>query len=257
MPQLDFHQFMCRSDNYGVLMHEPGTSMTASIDAPDAAEIGRQLKQRGWRLSHIFATHHHGDHVEGNAALQAEYGCTIIGPATEADRIPGMTHQVMGGGNFTWAGYDIHVLACPGHTKGHIAYHIPAARVVFAGDTLFSLGCGRVFEGTMQEMYSSVSQFKALPPETKLYCGHEYTQSNARFARSVEPDNESLERRAAEVDRLRAAGRMTCPSTIGLELETNPFLRTGSAGIRLVLGLPDATDAEVFAELRRRKDSFR
>ena len=257
MSQLDFHQFICRSDNYGVLLHDSRTGQTASVDAPDGDEIGRQLKHRGWRLTHIFTTHHHGDHVEGNTALQAEYGCEIIGPAEEAGSIPGMTQQVSGGDSFNWSGHRIHVLACPGHTKGHIAYHIPSARVVFAGDTLFSLGCGRVFEGTMEEMFSAVQQFKALPPETRLYCGHEYTQSNARFALSVEPENTALQQRAAEVDQLRANGRMTCPSTIGLELETNPFLRTASAEIRQVLNLPDASDAEVFAELRRRKDGFR
>lgn len=257
MPHLEIHQFICRSDNYGVLVHDPKTRQTASIDAPDAAEIDRQLLHKGWRLSHILTTHHHGDHVEGNATLQAAHDCGIIGPATEQDRIPGLTQRVAGGDSFTWAGHDVHVLACPGHTKGHIAYHIPSAKLVFAGDTLFSLGCGRVFEGTMAEMYSSVTQFKALPPETRLYCGHEYTQSNARFALSVEPGNTTLKQRAAEVDRLRAAGQMTCPSTIGLELETNPFLRTGSAEIRRNLDLPDAGDTEVFAELRRRKDGFR
>jgi hydroxyacylglutathione hydrolase len=146
---------------------------------------------------------------------------------------------------------------CPGHTKGHIAFHMPSENAVFAGDTLFSLGCGRVFEGTMQEMYRSVSQFRLLPPTTRLYCGHEYTQSNARFALSVEPGNPALQQRAAEVDRLRAAGQMTCPSTIGDELQTNPFLRTDSSEIRNNIGLERADDAEVFAELRRQKDGFR
>lgn len=257
MSNLEIHQFICRSDNYGVLIHDRATGQTASIDAPDAEEITRQLRERRWKLTHILTTHHHGDHVEGNAALQAEYGCKIIGPYGEADRIPGMTRHVSGGDSFTWAGHEIHVFACPGHTKGHIAYHMPYEQLVFAGDTLFSLGCGRVFEGTMAEMFGAVSQFKALPPETRLYCGHEYTQSNARFALSVEPGNTALQQRAAEVDRLRAAGEMTCPSTIGREIETNPFLRTGSAEIRQTLGLAQASEAEVFAELRRRKDTFR
>ena len=257
MSQLEFHQFICRSDNYGVLVHDSSTGQTVSIDAPDGAEIERQLTQLGWQLTHIFTTHHHGDHVEGNGALKAAYGCDIIGPAAEADRIPGMTQHVSGGDSFTWAGHHIHVLACPGHTKGHIAYHMPAAQVVFAGDTLFSLGCGRVFEGTMAEMAGAVRQFKSLPPETRLYCGHEYTQSNARFALSVEPGNKALQQRATEVDQLRASGGMTCPTTIGLEVETNPFLRTESAEIRQSLGLAHASDSEVFAELRRRKDGFR
>lgn len=257
MSQLEFHQFNCRSDNYGLLVHDSTTGHTASVDAPDAGEIIRQLGERGWTLTHIFTTHHHSDHVDGNVALQAKYGCSIIGPAGEAGRIPGITHQVSGGDSFTWAGHDVYVLACPGHTKGHIAFHVPSAQVVFAGDTLFSLGCGRVFEGTMEDMFGAVSQFANLPPETRLYCGHEYTQSNARFALSVEPGNDALQQRAVEVDQLRLAGDMTCPSTIGLELKTNPFLRTGSPEIRQALGLTQATDMDVFAELRRRKDSFK
>lgn len=257
MAHLAFHQFICRSDNYGLLVHDGKSGATASIDAPDAAEIERQLEARGWQLTHILTTHHHGDHVEGNLALQRRFGCAIIGPKAEADRIPGIDRQVAGGDTFDWAGHGILVLDCPGHTKGHIAYHIPTEAAVFAGDTLFSLGCGRVFEGTLEEMYGSVSQFKSLPPETRLYCGHEYTQSNARFALSVEPGNSALHQRADEVDRLRAAGLMTCPSSIGAELATNPFLRTDSAEIRRNLALETATDAQVFAELRRRKDGFR
>jgi hydroxyacylglutathione hydrolase len=257
MTHLAFHQFICRSDNYGLLLHDDKSGLTATIDAPDAAEIERQLASLGWRLTHIFNTHHHGDHVEGNLALKQHFGCTVIGPAAEAGGIPGLDTQVAGGDTFSWAGRDVRVMDCPGHTKGHIAFHMPSEDAIFAGDTLFSLGCGRVFEGTLGEMYRSVSQFKTLPPSTRLYCGHEYTQSNARFALSVEPGNPELQQRAAEVDRLRTEGRMTCPSTIGDELRTNPFLRTGSAEIRNNIGLGQADDAEVFAELRRRKDAFR
>lgn len=257
MPHLAFHPFICRSDNYGLLVHDHKSGATASVDAPDAAAIERELAGLGWRLTHIFTTHHHGDHVEGNLALKQKFGCTIIGPRAEADRIPGIDTQVAGGDSFNWAGQEVRVMDCPGHTKGHIAFYMPAEDAVFAADTLFSLGCGRVFEGTMEEMYRSVSQFGALPPSTRLYCGHEYTQSNARFALSVEPTNTALQQRAAEVDRLRAEGRMTCPTTIGDELKTNPFLRTGSAEIRSVLSLEQADDAQVFAELRRRKDGFK
>lgn len=257
MPHLSFHSFICRSDNYGMLVHDHTSGATAAIDAPDGAEIGRQLDGLGWRLTHILTTHHHGDHVEGNAALKQRFGCTIIGPAGEADRIPGIDTTVSGGHVFKWAGSEVRVLDCPGHTKGHIAYVMPLEEAVFAGDTLFSLGCGRVIEGSMEEMYRSVSQFKAFPPQTRIYCGHEYTQSNARFALSVEPGNTALQQRAAEVDRLRADGQMTCPSTIGEELRANPFLRTDSAEIRTTLGLEQAGDAEVFAALRRRKDGFK
>lgn len=257
MTPLLFHPFICRSDNYGLLLHDDKSGATATIDAPDAAEIERQLAQLGWRLTHIFTTHHHSDHVEGNLALKQRFDCTIVGPAGEAGRIPGVDTQVAGGETFSWAGRDVQVMDCPGHTKGHIAFHMPSEAAVFAGDTLFSLGCGRVFEGTMEEMCHSVSQFKMLHPSTRLYCGHEYTQSNARFALSVEPGNAALQHRAAEVDRLRAQGRMTCPSTIGEELRINPFLRIDSPEIRNNLGLGQATDAEVFAELRHRKDVFR
>jgi hydroxyacylglutathione hydrolase len=256
MSHLSIHSFICRSDNYGVLLHDHKSGVTASIDAPDASEIERQLAGLGWRLTHILTTHHHGDHVEGNLALKKIFSCTIIGPAAEADRIPGIDTQLSGGDVFTWAGHAVNVLDCPGHTSGHIAYHIPSAEAVFAGDTLFSLGCGRVFEGTISQMYRSVRQFKAMPPSTRLFCGHEYTQSNARFALSVEPGNTALQQRAAEVDRLRSEGKMTCPSTIAEELRTNPFLRTESDEIRLNLKRVDAGDEEVFAELRRRKDGF-
>ena len=257
MTQLEILQFICRSDNYGVLLHDHKSGETAAIDAPDAAEIERQLGAKGWRLTHILNTHHHGDHVEGNEALKQRFGCTIIGPKAEAAKIPGIDRAVSGGESFSWAGREVRVLDCPGHTAGHIAFHLPEDEVLFAGDTLFSLGCGRVFEGTMDEMHRSVMQFAALPASTRLYCGHEYTQSNARFALSVEPGNAALAARAAEVDRLRAAGKMTCPSSLDDELKTNPFLRTGSAEIRRSLSLESASDADVFAELRRRKDSFR
>lgn len=257
MTDLALHQFICRSDNYGLLMHDGKTGSTVAIDAPDAAEIERQLQALGWELTHIFTTHHHADHVEGNLALQQRYGCSILGPRREAARIPGLDREVSGGDVFSWAGHEVHVLDCPGHTLGHVAYHLPQDAVVFAGDTLFSLGCGRVFEGSLEDMHRSVSQFSELPPATRLFCGHEYTQSNARFALAVEPGNIALRQRAADVERLRAEGNMTCPSSIALECATNPFLRTRSAEIRLSLGMDNASDAEVFAELRRRKDTFK
>lgn len=257
MSDLAFHQFICRADNYGLLLHDDKTGATAAIDAPDAAEIERQLDARGWRLTHIFTTHHHGDHVEGNLALKQRHRCAIIGPRQEASKIPGIDRQVSGGDHFAWEGREVRVMDCPGHTLGHIVYYMPSEDAVFAGDTLFSLGCGRVFEGSMEQMHDSVRQFAALPPQTRLYCGHEYTQSNASFALSVEPGNTELAQRVAEVDRLRSAGEMTCPSTIAKELATNPFLRTGSAEIRKILGMEAASDAQVFAELRERKNTFK
>jgi hydroxyacylglutathione hydrolase len=257
MAHLEMHQFICRQDNYGLLVHDHKTGATVSIDAPDAEEIERQLKKRGWQLTHIFTTHHHGDHVEGNEALMDQFGCVIVGPKAEADRIPGIRVQVSGGESFNWTGREVKIFACPGHTKGHIAYHIPSEFSLFAADTLFSLGCGRVFEGTMEEMYQSVNQFRDLSPSTYVYCGHEYTLSNAKFALSVEPGNRMLQQRAAVVTQLRQEGKMTCPTTIGEELKTNPFLRTESPEIRRNLKMEQASNAEVFAELRRRKDSFK
>ncbi len=257
MSHLDVHQFICRSDNYGVLVHDHPSGATAAIDAPDADAIEVELKKRGWQLTHIFTTHHHPDHVEGNLELKEKYGCTIIGPRNEAEKIPGIKTQVAGGDSFRWAGREVKIHDCPGHTKGHIAYSIPSEYCLFAADTLFSLGCGRVFEGTLEEMYNSVNQFKTLSPSTYLYCGHEYTESNARFALSVEPGNRALQQRAAEVTRLRKEGKMTCPTTLGDEMKTNPFLRCDSTEIRRNLDLAEASEAEVFAELRRRKDNFK
>ncbi len=257
MSHLEMHQFMCRTDNYGLLVHDHKSGATTSIDAPDAIEIEKQLKKRGWQLTHIFTTHHHGDHVEGNQALKDQFGCIIIGPKAEADRIPGIRTQVSGGEKFTWAGREVRVFDCPGHTKGHIAYHIAAEFSLFAGDTLFSLGCGRVLDGMMDEMHQSVNQFRALSPSTYVYCGHEYTEANGRFALSVEPGNRMLQQRVAVVSNLRKEGKMTCPSSIGEELKSNPFLRCDSPEIRRNLKLEGAPDAAVFAELRQRKDAFK
>ncbi len=257
MSHLEMHQFICRSDNYGLLVHDHQSGATASIDAPDATAIETELKKRGWQLTHIFNTHHHADHVEGNLALKERFGCVIYGPKAEAGKIPGIRKQVSGGETFTWAGREVKVYDCPGHTKGHIAYHIPSEFSLFAADTVFSLGCGRVLEGTFEEMYNSVNQFRALSPSTYLYCGHEYTEANGRFAMSVEAGNRALQQRVGVVTQLRKEGKMTCPTTIGDELKTNPFLRCDSAEIRRTLKLEAATDAEVFAELRRRKDNFK
>jgi hydroxyacylglutathione hydrolase len=257
MSHLEMHQFICRSDNYGLLVHDHKSGSTATIDAPDAAAIEQELQRRGWQLTHIFNTHHHIDHVEGNLALKEHYGCQIYGPALEADKIPGIQKSFKGGDSFIWAAREVKIFACPGHTKGHIAYHIPSEYSLFAADALFSLGCGRVFEGTMEEMFNSVSQFKTLSPSTYLYCGHEYTESNAKFAMSVEPGNRMLQQRAGTVTKLRQEGKMTCPTTIGEELNTNPFLRTDSPEIRRNLKLEAASDAQVFAALRTRKDNFK
>jgi hydroxyacylglutathione hydrolase len=257
MAHIDMRQFMCLEDNYGVIIHDSVTGATASIDAPDADAVEKQLKKFGRQLTHIFTTHHHADHVQGNMMLKEHYGCKIIGPKAEADRIPGIDIQVSGGEKFMWSNREIFVHDCPGHTLGHIAFSIPDEFSLFAGDTLFSVGCGRVLEGTLEQMYKSVNQFKTLSTSTYVYCGHEYTEANVKFALTIEPENKALQNRFHAVAAMRARGEMTCPTTIGEELKTNPYLRCDSPEIRKNLGMETATDAEVFAEIRTRKNNFK
>ena len=240
-------QFMCRSDNFGVLLHDSATGETALIDAPEEKPILEAVERTGWRPSVILTTHHHPDHVEANLALKERFGLTIVGPVNEKAAIPGIDRTV---------GDGVEVIETPGHTAGHICYYIPDSALLFAADTLFALGCGRLLERGPADMYASLRKLAALPPETVVYCGHEYTQSNAKFALTVDPDNAELKKRAAEIDALRAQGRATLPTTIGLELETNPFLRWADPSIRRTLGMEKAADADVFAEIRKRKDNF-
>jgi hydroxyacylglutathione hydrolase len=253
----EIEQFICRSDNFGVLLHDPARAVTASIDAPDAAAIEAALKRRGWKLTHILTTHHHADHTEGNLALKNAHGAMIVGPEAEADKIPGIDEGVREGVTFDVGTIRVHVIETPGHTLGHVSYHLPAERIAFTGDTLFSLGCGRVFEGTMAGMWESLKKLRALPRETFIYCGHEYTESNARFALTVEPNNLDLVARAEEVSRLRAAGKPTLPTTIGAEITANPFLRADRPRLRAAIEMRKTDPAEVFAALRSRKDAFR
>jgi len=256
MRKLEYHQFPCLSDNYGFLIHDPGMHVTASIDTPDAAAIEHALTEKGWRLTHILNTHHHQDHAGGNLALKHRYGCTIVGPKADADRIPGIDVQVADGDAVAFGSVRARVFDVPGHTRGHIAYYFESEGVAFVGDTLFALGCGRLFEGTPEQMWKSLSKLKALPDDTLVYCAHEYTQSNARFALTVEPDNAALVRRAREIDAARANGEPTVPTTMGLEKATNPFLRPDSADLQRTLGLVGRDPVTVFGETRRRKDRF-
>ena len=246
MTTLEIHQFACLKDNYGVLVHDAAAGLTAAIDAPEAEPVRRALREKGWKLTHILVTHHHADHTQGIEPLKAETRALVIGPKAEASRIKGLDQTVGGGDTFAFGGSEIRVIDTPGHTAGHITYWIPSARVAFAGDTLFAIGCGRVIEGSMETMWRSLEKLAALPPETEVYCGHEYTLSNARFALTIEPENEALKRRAAEVEKQVAAGRATLPTRIGIELETNPFLRPQSPAIRRRLGLENAADWQVF-----------
>jgi len=256
MAQLEIHQFPCLQDNYGYLIHAAEAGVTACIDTPEVGPILAALTQQGWSLTHILNTHWHPDHAGGNLALQEQTGCCIIGPAAEKERIPGIQQAVGEGDTFQLGGHAVRVFDVPGHTAGHIAYWLPDDAVAFVGDTIFALGCGRLFEGTPKQMWTSLRKLMALPAETLLYCAHEYTQANARFAVSVDPDNEALAARVAEIDALRAAGRPTVPSRLAVELTTNPFLRAADPGLQRALGLAGADPVEVFAETRSRKDRF-
>jgi hydroxyacylglutathione hydrolase len=254
MAKLEIHQFPCLSDNYGVLIRDAEHNVVAAIDAPDAKAVAAALQAKGWRLTHILTTHHHGDHTAGNLALKGETKCTIIGPRAEAAKVPGIDKQVGEGDTFKFGGHEVRVLDTPGHTAGHISYVIPSAGVAFVGDTLFAIGCGRVIEGNAQMMWASLEKLMALPKETAVYCGHEYTQANARFALTVEPENEALLKRAKEVDALRAAGKPTLPTNIGIELETNPFLRPHVPAIQKRLGMVGKPEWQIFGEIRERKN---
>lgn len=256
MTALDIELFPCRTDNFGVLLHDPKSGATASIDAPEEQAILGALARRGWTLTHIFTTHHHPDHVDANLALKTQFDCTIIGPAAEASKIPGIDMTTSGGGDFDFAGHRVEVIETPGHTAGHICFYLPGEKLLFAADTLFALGCGRLFEGTAADMWASLSKLMTLPDDTTVYFGHEYTLSNARFAVTVDPDNAELAKRAAEIEAKRARGEFTAPTTLALEKRTNPFLRAADPAIRRHLGMEKASDAEVFAEIRKRKDNF-
>jgi hydroxyacylglutathione hydrolase len=254
MANLKIRQFMCLSDNFGVLIHDPDAGVTASIDAPEAGPIESALADAGWRLTHILNTHHHGDHTGANLTLKERTGCTIVGPRDS--NIPGIDVEIGDGETYDFGSHVAHIIATPGHTLDHIAYWFKDDKVVFVGDTLFALGCGRVFEGTPPQMWQSLKKLMALPPETQVYCGHEYTLANAKFALSVEPDNEALKRRADKVAALRADNKPTLPTTIGEELETNPFLRAETPELQAAAGLTGRDPADVFASVRRRKDNF-
>ena len=255
MASLDIHLFPCLSDNYGVLIHDAENNLTASIDAPEASAVKKALAEKGWTLTHILTTHYHADHTDGNMELKGETGCTIVGPKNEADRVPGIDVQVGEGDTYEFGAFTAKVFDTPGHTAGHITYWFPQASVAFAGDTLFTLGCGRLFEGDAKTMWNSLSKIRALPPETVIYSGHEYTQSNADFALTIEPGNSALQALAEEIRDMRSRGEPTVPTTLARELETNPFLRPDSPEIQSNLGMEGSELSEVFGEVRRRKDN--
>ena len=251
------HQFLCLSDNYGALIHDPATGATASIDAPEAAPILAALAEKGWNLTHLLITHHHADHVQGAPELKAKFpSLKIVGPAKESARIGFLDIQVSEGDTVRVGSLEAKVIETPGHTLGQVNYHFPKDAVAFTGDTLFSLGCGRCFEAPYPVMWNSLVKLKALPGETRVYCGHEYTEANGRFAVTIEPNNAVLKARVEDVKRLRADKRPTLPTTIAAELATNPFLRADLPSVQAAVGMKGADPGEVFAEIRSRKDRF-
>lgn len=255
MTNLQFHQFPCREDNYGVLVHDPETGKCASIDASDEGAILAALDGTGWKLSHIYITHWHFDHVEGIAGLKGKFNCHVAGPRREADKIDDLDEKLDDGDEFNFGGDKVRVIATPGHTLGMISFYFVQNKTVFAGDTLFALGCGRLFEGDGAMMWESMRKLAVLPRDTTVYCGHEYTLANGRFAMSIDPDNEKLQARMKLFTRLREEGKPTLPTTIGEELDTNPFMRPDDKAIREHLGMAVASDAAVFTEIRKRKDN--
>ncbi len=217
------------NDNYCYLLHEPASGTSGVVDPAAEGPVAARLEELGRGLDWILTTHHHADHTGGNLALKERYGSRVAGPAAEAAKVPGIDLELAHGDRFVFGEETATIIATPGHTAGHISFHFPASEALFCGDTLFALGCGRLFEGSPETMWESLGRLMALPDATRVYCGHEYTQSNARFALHVDHENPALVARAAEIDELRQAGEPTIPSTIGLERATNPFVRAGNA----------------------------
>lgn len=250
--------FLCRTDNYGYLVHDLESRRTASIDAPDAKAIMNALDMRGWTLTDIFVTHHHTDHVEGIPALKREFDLVVTGPRAEAEKILGLDVLVSPSETIALGETDFLIIDTPGHTAGHIVYYEPAGGHLFTGDALFSLGCGRMFEGKPGPMWAGLEEIRALPDDTLIYCGHEYTLENARFAQSIDPRNAALAIRATEVRRMREAGKFTIPVSLGMEKRTNPFLRADDPAMCRAMGLDEGTKpSAVFAAIRAAKDNFK
>jgi hydroxyacylglutathione hydrolase len=251
------HQFLCLADNFGVLVHDPGTRATAAIDAPEAGPILAALAAREWELTDILITHHHADHIQGIAGLKAKYPrARVIGPAKETTKIGGLDLAIGEGDGVVTGALEARVIEVPGHTSGHVAYWFEDEDTLFTGDTLFAMGCGRAFEERPAVLFRSLMKLVALPGETQVYCGHEYTLANARFALTVDPSNAILKERAGAAARQREAGEFTLPTTITIELATNPFLRADDPDIQAGLGMAGSDPVTVFTELRERKNNM-
>jgi hydroxyacylglutathione hydrolase len=250
------HLFRCLQDNFGVLVHDPATGATAAIDAPEAAPVEAALKETGWKLTDILVTHHHADHTGGIAELKERHKCKVTAPRTEAAKIPSVDVQIGDGDTVKIGNLSARAIGTPGHTLGQINYFFAADKLLFAGDTLFSVGCGRVIEGKPEMMWQSLLKLRALPEDTMLYCGHEYTAANIRFAKTIEPDNAALLAREKEVTAQLAAGKPTVPSRLGDEKENNVFLRADVPAVAAAVGLAGKSAEEVFTEVRARKNKF-
>ena len=248
--------FRCLKDNYGVLLHDPATGATAAIDAPEAAPVEAALRETGWKLTDILVTHHHADHTGGIAELKQKHNCRVVAPFAEAGKIPMVDETVRQGDTVKVGQLAGNVIETPGHTSGHITFWFHGDKLAFAGDTLFSIGCGRVIEGTMDMMWASLKKLRDLPGDTRVYCGHEYTLANIKFAQTIEPDNAALKARAAQAAKQIANGDWTIPTTLDEEKAANPFLRADVASVAASLGLAGKPCAAVFAEIRERKNKF-
>lgn len=255
---LEVVRFPCLTDNYGYLIRDISSGLVACIDTPDAKTILSNLQERGWALDFILNTHHHPDHVGGNLELKAKTGAIIIGPAAESKKITGIDQAVSDGEKFQFGESVACVFDTPGHTNGHIVYHFADSQIAFVGDTLFALGCGRLFEGSPEQMWRSLTRIRSWPDETIVYCAHEYTEANLLFAETIETSNEALKKRGAWIRNRRSKGLPTVPFALGIEKETNPFLRADQSN--LVSSMPDkfvnASPELVFTEIRSLKDQF-
>ena len=251
----DLVTIACLRDNYAFLLHSEG-GRTALVDAPEAEPILAELDWRGWPLDEIWITHHHDDHVAGVEELRRVHKPAVVGGAADARRLPRLDREVSDGDTFDFDGVEVRVLDASGHTVGHIAFHVPDAKVAFTGDSLMAMGCGRLFEGSPEQMWQSLTRLAALPDDTQICSGHEYTATNARFAVTIDPANEALHQRMADIEAARAEERATVPSLLSLEKETNPFLRAGLSEVKSAIDMSKASDVDAFAEVRRRKDAF-